>query len=48
MATSLLEGVAKGGAELEKALAELTEEIYFKVEVQLIKAAVTAGNGKVC
>ena len=47
MATSLLEGVAKGGAELKKALEELTEEMYFRIEVQLIKAAVTCGSEEV-
>jgi hypothetical protein len=47
MVTSLLEGVANGGAELEAALAELTEKMYFKIEVQLVKAAVTSGNEKV-
>ena len=48
MVTSLLEGVANGGAELEAALAELTEKMYFKIEVQLVKAAVTSGSEKVC
>jgi hypothetical protein len=47
MTTSLLEGVASGGAGLTEALAELTEETYFKIEVQLIKAAVTCGDEKV-
>ena len=47
LTTSILEGVANGGAGLAEALAELTEQLYFKVEVQLIKAAVGTGNEKV-
>lgn len=47
MVASLLEGVASGGAELSKSLEELTEEIYFRIEVQLVKAAVSAGSEKV-
>ena len=48
MVTSLLEGVANGGAELQASLEELTEVTYFRIEVQLVKAAVTSGNEKVC
>ena len=47
MTTSLLEGVAKGGAELQKAMSELTEETYFKIEIQLIKAAIASASEKV-
>ena len=47
MTTLLLEGVAKGGEGLAAALADLTDQLYFKVEVQLIKAAVGNGTEKV-
>lgn len=47
LTTSLLEGVANGGAGLAEALTELTEELYFKVEVQMIKAAVGCGMEQV-
>ena len=47
LTTAILEGMASGGAGLAEALAELAEDIYFKVEVQLFKAAVGSGNEKV-
>lgn len=47
MTTSLLEAVTNGGKGLAEALAELTEELYFKIEVQLIKAAVGSGKEEV-
>lgn len=47
MTTSMIEAINKGGAGLVEALAELTEEIYFKIEIQLLKAAVTSANEKV-
>jgi hypothetical protein len=47
LTTAILEGVANGGAGLAEALADLTEQLYFKVEVQLIKAAVGTGVEKV-
>ena len=44
MTTSVLEAVASGGPELAAVLVDLTEELYLKIEVQLIKAAI--GSGK--
>ena len=44
MTASVLEAMAGGGPELAAVLADLTEELYLKIEVQLIKAAV--GSGK--
>ena len=47
LTTTLLEGVANGREGLAEALAKLTEELYFKIEVQLIKSAVASAEEKV-
>ena len=43
----MLEAVT-AGREVEEALGDVTEQLFFRIEVQLIKAAVASGNIQVC
>jgi len=47
LVSRVLEAVTTG-REVEEALRDVTEQLFFRIEVQLIKAAVASGNTQVC
>ena len=48
LASRVLEAVTTGNSkDVERALADVTEQLFPRIEVQLIKAAVTSGNMEV-
>ena len=47
LVSRVLEAVTTG-RKVEEALGDVTEQLFFRIEVQLIKAAVASGNTQVC